>query len=259
MSGGRVELGLGAGWYDAEHTAYGFAFPPLGERFERLEEQFAILTGLWTTPVGETFDFEGRHYHLKDSPALPKPAQQPHPPLIVGGGGAKRTPRLAATYADEFNLPFSSLADTEAQYGRVRAACETRGRDPKTLRLSAAQVRLLRVETRRRSSGAPATSGASPTSSGRTGRPARPTRSWPASRPLPASGPRPCTSRCSTSTTSNTSSCWPRRSSPGSPDRSPYRHAPRGSGRAADARALPLNHAGMARRISRRVRRQQHR
>ena len=140
MSGGRVEVGLGAGWYDAEHTGYGVPFPPLGERFERLEEQFAILTGLWDTPVGETFSFDGRHYHLADSPALPKPAQRPHPPLIVGGGGAKRTPRLAATYADEFNLPFSSPADTEAQYGRVRAACEDRGRDPLTLRLSAAQV-----------------------------------------------------------------------------------------------------------------------
>ncbi len=140
MSGGRVEIGLGAGWYDAEHTAYGVPFQPLGERFERLEEQFAILTGLWATPVGGTFDFDGRHYQLKDSPALPKPVQQPHPPLIVGGGGAKRTPRLAATYADEFNLPFSSLADTEAQYQRVRAACVDRGRDPGTLRLSAAQV-----------------------------------------------------------------------------------------------------------------------
>src|SRR5580692_9632077 len=140
MSGGRVELGLGAGWFDAEHEAYGVPFPPLGERFERLEEQFAILTGMWTTPVGEKFDFKGQHYTIKDSPALPKSSQQPHPPLIVGGGGPTRTPRLAATYAAEFNLPFSSLADTEAQYIRVRAACEQRGRDPKTLRLSAAQV-----------------------------------------------------------------------------------------------------------------------
>ena len=86
------------------------------------------------------FAFDGRHYQLKNSPALPKPVQLPHPPLIVGGGGAKRTPRLAATFADEFNLPFSSLADTEAQYIRVRAACEQRGRDPGTLRLSAAQT-----------------------------------------------------------------------------------------------------------------------
>jgi F420-dependent oxidoreductase-like protein len=140
MSGGRIELGLGAGWYDAEHTAYGVPFQALGERFERLEEQFAILTGLWTTPDGETFSYEGRHYRLKDSPALPKPVQKPHPPLIVGGHGATRTPRLAATYGAEFNLAFSSVSDTEAQYARVRAACEAQGRDPDSLRLSAAQV-----------------------------------------------------------------------------------------------------------------------
>ena len=140
MSDGRIEIGLGAGWYDGEHTAYGIPFPPLGERFERLEEQFEILTGLWTTPAGETFSFEGRHYQLKDSPALPKPVQQPHPPIIVGGGGPKRTPRLAASFANEFNLPFSSLADTKAQFGRVLAACESIGRDPATMGLSAAQV-----------------------------------------------------------------------------------------------------------------------
>ena len=140
MSGGRVELGLGAGWYDGEHTAYGIPFPPVGQRFERLEEQLNILTGLWATPVGETFSFDGAHYQLKESPALPTPVQRPHPPIIVGGGGPTRTPRLAATYADEFNLPFSSLDDTTAQYARVRAACESRNRDPATLGLSAAQV-----------------------------------------------------------------------------------------------------------------------
>lgn len=140
MSEGRVELGLGAGWYDGEHTAYGIPFPPVGQRFERLEEQLNILTGLWATPVGETFSFDGAHYQLEESPALPKPTQRPHPPLIIGGGGPKRTPRLAATFADEFNLPFSSLDDTKAQYARVRAACESRHRDPATLGLSAAQV-----------------------------------------------------------------------------------------------------------------------
>jgi len=140
MSGGRVELGLGAGWYDAEHSAYGIPFPPLGERFERLEEHYAILTGLWGTPQDETFTFDGIYYHLKDSPALPKPVQRPHPPLIVGGGGPRRTPRLAATYGSEFNLPFSSVTDTAAQYQRVRAACVARGRDPVTLRLSVAQT-----------------------------------------------------------------------------------------------------------------------
>jgi F420-dependent oxidoreductase-like protein len=140
MSGGRIELGLGAGWYEAEHAAYGVPFPPVGERFERLEEQFAIVRGMWTCPDGETFDFESRHYTLTDSPALPKPVQRRHPPLIVGGHGARRTPRLAATYGDEFNLAFSSVADTKAQFERVRAACEGHDRDPGTLRFTAAQV-----------------------------------------------------------------------------------------------------------------------
>jgi F420-dependent oxidoreductase-like protein len=140
MSGGRVELGLGTGWFEAEHTAYGIPFPPLGERFARLEEQLSIVTGLWATPVGETYSFAGEHYQLAESPALPKPVQRPHPPVIVGGGGASRTPRLAATFADEFNLAFHGVADTEAQFGRVRAACEAIGRDPATLGLSAAQV-----------------------------------------------------------------------------------------------------------------------
>ena len=140
MSGGRIELGLGTGWYDGEHTAYGIPFPALGERFERLEEQLAILTGLWATPVGEKFSFSGTHYTLADSPALPKPFQQPHPPLILGGAGAQRTPRLAATYADEFNVPFHGVADTQAQFTRVREACVRRDRDPASLTLSAAQV-----------------------------------------------------------------------------------------------------------------------
>jgi F420-dependent oxidoreductase-like protein len=140
MSGGRVELGLGAGWFDGEHEAYGIPFPSLGERFERLEEQLAVVTGLWETPVGERFSFDGRHYRLTDSPALPKPAQTPRPPVIVGGGGPRRTPRLAARYADEFNLPFSSVAATGEQFARVRAAAESAGRDPASLRYSAAQV-----------------------------------------------------------------------------------------------------------------------
>ena len=130
MSGGRVELGLGSGWYDAEHTAYGIPFPALGERFERLDEQLAIVTGLWTTPVGERFSFAGRHYQIADSPALPKPVQAPRPPLVVGGWGRARTPALAARYADEFNVPFPQLADFAPQVGVVRAACESAGRDP---------------------------------------------------------------------------------------------------------------------------------
>jgi F420-dependent oxidoreductase-like protein len=140
MSGGRVELGLGTGWYDAEHTAYGIPFPSLAERFDRLEEQLAIVTGLWETPENETFDYQGTHYQVTDSPALPKPAQRPRPPIIIGGVGAKRTPRLAARYADEYNVPFHSVADTGAAYERVRAACESAGRKPGDVVFSAAQV-----------------------------------------------------------------------------------------------------------------------
>jgi F420-dependent oxidoreductase-like protein len=140
MSAGRVELGLGAGWFEAEHTAYGFPFPDLGERFERLEEQLAIVTGLWAASVGERFAFAGTHYQLVDSPGLPKPVQTPGPPIIVGGNGTKRTPRLAAQYAAEFNLAFRSLAATGEQFDRVRAACETADRDPDSMVYSAAQV-----------------------------------------------------------------------------------------------------------------------
>ncbi|HLH27431.1 MAG TPA: LLM class flavin-dependent oxidoreductase, partial [Acidimicrobiales bacterium] len=140
MSGGRVELGLGAGWYEDEHTAYGIPFPALGERFERLEEQLRVITGLWATPAGERFSFEGRHYRLSDSPALPKPVQRPGPPVIVGGAGPRRTPRLAARFASEFNVPFHSIDDTARQFDAARAACAACGRDPETLVLSAAQV-----------------------------------------------------------------------------------------------------------------------
>ena len=139
MSGGRVELGLGAGWFEAEHTAYGIPFPSVAERFDRLEEQYAVIAGLWATPIGATFDFDGQHYQLTGSPALPKPVQSP-PPLIVGGGGPRRTPALAARYAQEFNAPFSSVQDTAAAFSRVRAACEDAGRDSDSLVYSAAQV-----------------------------------------------------------------------------------------------------------------------
>ncbi|MBC9713185.1 LLM class F420-dependent oxidoreductase [Streptomyces sp. TRM66268-LWL] len=125
MSGGRVELGLGAGWFEEEHKAYGIPFPK--EKFARLEEQLAIVTGLWATEVGQTFSYEGTHYQLTDSPALPKPAQA-KVPVLIGGHGASRTPRLAAQYADEFNIPFASIEDSKRQFGRVRAAAEEAGR-----------------------------------------------------------------------------------------------------------------------------------
>ncbi|HET8971511.1 MAG TPA: LLM class F420-dependent oxidoreductase [Candidatus Nanopelagicales bacterium] len=138
MSGGRVELGLGAGWFEREHEAYGLDFPAVGDRFDRLTEQLAVITGLWATPAGEQFSYAGEHYRLTGSPALPKPAQRPGPPVIIGGTGLRRTPALAAQYAAEYNVAFESVADTAAAYDRVRAACEAAGR-PVPL-LSAAQV-----------------------------------------------------------------------------------------------------------------------
>jgi len=119
MSGGRVELGLGAGWYEAEHTAYGIPFPPTGERFDRLAEQLAVITGLWS--ADGPFTFDGRYYPVRDSPALPKPVQRPGPPVIVGGKGRRRTPALAARFAAEFNVPFASVADTARSFDAVRA------------------------------------------------------------------------------------------------------------------------------------------
>ncbi len=133
MSGGRVELGLGAGWFGREHAAYAIPFPDTGERFDRLEEQLAVITGLWATPDGETFSHDGEHYPVQESPALPKPVQRPRPPVIVGGVGKRRTPELAARYADEFNLPFASQDVTASQFKRVGEACATLGRDPDEL------------------------------------------------------------------------------------------------------------------------------
>lgn len=141
MSGGRVELGIGTGWYDSEHTAYGIPFgASFGERFERLTEQLEIITGLWSTPEDESYSFDGKHYSLKDSPALPKPVQSPHPPILIGGFGPRRTPRLAARYAAEFNVPFAPLNIVEERVKAVRAACERIGRDPASMTLSAAMV-----------------------------------------------------------------------------------------------------------------------
>jgi F420-dependent oxidoreductase-like protein len=138
MSGGRVELGLGSGWYEQEHTAYGIRFGTLRERFDRYSEQLAIITGLWEAT--ETFSYDGEYYQLSEAPPLVRPAQSPRPPVLIGGSGAKRTPRLAARYADEFNVPFAGLDDTARLFAGVRAACEQAGRDPESMRYSAAQV-----------------------------------------------------------------------------------------------------------------------
>jgi F420-dependent oxidoreductase-like protein len=126
MSGGRVELGLGGGWFEREHLAYGIPFPPRGERFDRLEEQLEIISGLWTSTG--SYSFAGKHYQLVDSPALPKPVQSPRPPIIVGGKGPKRTPSLAARFADEFNTPFVSPEAARSLFQRVREAASSAGR-----------------------------------------------------------------------------------------------------------------------------------
>jgi F420-dependent oxidoreductase-like protein len=140
MSAGRIELGLGTGWFAAEHAAYGIPFPGVVERFDRLEEQLAIITGLWETPEGKTFSFDGTYYALTDSPALPKPAQRPRPPVLVGGLGRRRTPRLAARFADEYNVVFVTPEETSSGFSRVRDACAAAGRDPDSLVYSAGQT-----------------------------------------------------------------------------------------------------------------------
>jgi F420-dependent oxidoreductase-like protein len=140
MSGGRVELGIGAGWFDAEHTALGLELPPVKERFDRYQEQLEIITGLWETPDGETFSYDGGHFKLVDSPALPKPVQRPRPPEIIGCRGKKRTPELAARFANEFNLPFASPEVANAQFALVDAAAREIGRDPAEIVRSVALV-----------------------------------------------------------------------------------------------------------------------
>ena len=146
MSAGRIELGLGAGWFEAEHSAYGIQFPDVRTRFDRLEEQLEIITGLWATPEGETYAFNGQHYVLADSPALPKPAQAGGPPIIVGGKGARRTPALAARYAAEFNFAFAPVEAFVEQRDRVIAACESIDRDPATMVWSTAIVACAAVD-----------------------------------------------------------------------------------------------------------------
>jgi F420-dependent oxidoreductase-like protein len=146
ISGGRFELGMGTGWFQAEHLAYGVPFgTSFSQRFDRLTEQLEIITGLWATAADHTFSYLGTHYQLADAPGLPKPRQRaadgtPRVPLILGGHGPVRTPGLAARFADEFNVGFSSPAATGTQIGRVRAACEAGGRDPSDIIYSAVQL-----------------------------------------------------------------------------------------------------------------------
>jgi F420-dependent oxidoreductase-like protein len=144
MSGGRVEFGLGAGWYEQEHLAYGIPFPPsAAERLARLAEQFEVITGMWTTPVGSTFSYSGKYYQLSEGPALPKPVQLPTPPLIVGGRGLKKTPALAARFAAEWNVAFQTVEAMREMVTAADAACEDIGRDPATLCSSVALATLI--------------------------------------------------------------------------------------------------------------------
>ena len=140
MSGGRVDLGIGAGWYEEEHQAYGIPFPALKDRFELLEETLDVVTGLWRTTVGDTFDYDGKHVQIKNSPALPNPHQVDGPPILIGGTGKKKTPALAARFANEFNIPFKSLEETKDIFARVRQACVEHERDPNELVYSNALV-----------------------------------------------------------------------------------------------------------------------
>jgi alkanesulfonate monooxygenase len=140
MSGGRVDFGFGAGWYAEEHSAYGLEFGELSDRFDRYEEYLDQIAGLWATPLGETYSHEGQFHHFTDSPALPKPTQQPGPPIIIGGRGKVRTPRLVAKHAAEFNVPFMPVDDVPETLARVDAACEAIDRDPATVIKSAALV-----------------------------------------------------------------------------------------------------------------------
>jgi F420-dependent oxidoreductase-like protein len=133
MSGGRLEIGLGSGWYEREHRALGIPFPGLKERFDRFEEQLEILHGLWTTPEGSRFDYGGRYYQIEQCPVMFRPVQQPHPPILIGGYGARRTPALAARFAAEFNLPFATVPAAAEQFARVDEACRQIGRDPGSL------------------------------------------------------------------------------------------------------------------------------
>lgn len=139
MSEGRVEVGIGSGWFEEEHRAMGIPFPATGERVDARDEYVEVLHGLWSTPAGERFSHEGQHFTLRDNPALPRPAQDPHPPLIIGGQGTTRTPLIAARFADEYNGVFFEPDEFEEMVGHVRDACEEVGRDPDELVWSNAQ------------------------------------------------------------------------------------------------------------------------
>jgi F420-dependent oxidoreductase-like protein len=130
ISGGRIDLGLGAGWHEREHAAYGVPFADLRTRIDVLEEQLEVVLGNWAPPAGEPFSFQGDHYRLQALDAQPKPVQRPHPPLIMGGSAGPRSAALAARFADEYNTVFATVDEVRERRGRVHQACERAGRDP---------------------------------------------------------------------------------------------------------------------------------
>jgi F420-dependent oxidoreductase-like protein len=134
MSGGRVELGIGAGWYEREHRSFGMPFPAVGERFDRLEEQLSVITGLWSTPPGERFSYDGKHYQIHECVNFPAVPAGARPRIIIGGVGPRRTPGLAARFADEFNSGLGG--DDAGRFANFRRICAEQGRDPGTVRLS---------------------------------------------------------------------------------------------------------------------------
>jgi F420-dependent oxidoreductase-like protein len=136
MSGGRAELGIGTAWYEREHQAFGIPFPARKERFDRLEEGLEVITGLWLAAGGQGFSFDGRYFQVADNRTPPRVTQRPHPPVIVGGAGAKRTPAIAARFATEFNSALSGIEEARERFARFGRACEAIGRDPATARLS---------------------------------------------------------------------------------------------------------------------------
>ena len=140
MSQGHVEVGLGAGWYKEEHDAYGLPFPAERVRYDLLEDQLAILHGVWSTAAGGTFERSGLSCNVRLEADPLRPAQRPHPPIILGGRGGPRNARLAATYADEFNVSFVPVGTMKSVHDSVRNSCEKLGRDPASLVFSLGQV-----------------------------------------------------------------------------------------------------------------------
>ncbi len=140
MSGGRIEVGLGAGWYGAEHEAFGLPFPGVTDRYDLLEDQLAILSGAWSAAPGETFTFTGHTCSVEIAADTVRPAQQPHPPIVLGGQGRSRSARMAAAHAAEYNTAFVPVEAMKEVHDRVRAACEQAQRDPASMTYSVGQV-----------------------------------------------------------------------------------------------------------------------